>query len=192
MRAEAPERVPRATPESDPSPEAGPHSVRTWAARRSLLPRLRDWRATRRGSLFDRRRRARWSCAAEKRARTERRGGGIRLALCRSAGQAIAREGGHRLVVHVISPQDALSALLSVGGALGTGLCWDVDRHVARCGGLGVAPWHESRREEIGRCREVVDAPIRKIFRCVAQRVSPCAREMSSEARGQVPSVHGA
>ena len=80
-------------------------------------------------------------------------------------------------MVHVISPQDTLSALRSVGGALGTGLCWDVDRHVARCGGLGGAPWHESRREENGRCREVVDAPIRKIFGRVARRVSPCARE---------------
>ena len=86
--------------------------------------------------------------SAEKRAR--RRGEGIRLAHCRLAGWASAEEGGHRLVVHVISPQDALSALLSVGGALGTGLCWDVDRHVARCGGLGGTPWHASRREGNG------------------------------------------
>ena len=34
------ERVPRATPESDPSPEAGPHSVRTWGLRDATNSRL--------------------------------------------------------------------------------------------------------------------------------------------------------
>ena len=174
-------RKPREGPASAPKAtrHRRPARVRTWGLRDATNSRLEAPPLLSRptpGSSALR--------SAEKRAR--RRGEGIRLARCRLAGWASAEEGGHRLVVHVISPQDALSALLSVGGALGTGLCWDVDRHVARCGGLGVAPWHESRREEIGRCREV-DAPMPRFSGASRGFRTPCARNyMERAARGQL------